>query len=418
MPSANLTIALVGNPNCGKTTLFNALTGARQTVGNWPGVTVERKSGYYRFQGQEVEVVDLPGVYAMDAIPGATTLDQQVTHDFVLSDGADLIVNILDGSNLERNLYLTTQLLELGRPMVVALNMVDAAAKKGHGLDAAALARLLDCPVVPMSASTGQGVEDLKALLAKGRPAHPQVRMNYPPPIEVAVARLAGELDGQRPGAPCPDWTALKLLEGDTAAPSFAGPHTLEEASALRRQIEADYQLATFGQHPLQSTSWILGILLTLGKPPIERGFLCSDVRLVVDLELDVLKMLQGLFNNAVVRHPLDGGHPVAAVSVWQMDIDLEIGQKGGLLVLLEGGLDPQVPGIDPLLFTIACNEGRDTGPQGDHKKVRRRRGPPLATHGRRNVSGDALSAHLGREQHVPFIAGYGSRHFLLPFSL
>lgn len=240
MPAANLTIALVGNPNCGKTTLFNALTGARQTVGNWPGVTVERKSGHYQFQGQEVEVVDLPGVYAMDAIPGATTLDQQVAHDFVLSDGADLIVNILDGSNLERNLYLTTQLLELGRPMVVALNMVDAAAKKGHGLDAAALSRLLDCPVVPMSASTGQGVKDLKVLLATGRPAHPQVRMNYPAPIEAAVARLAGELDGQRPGAPRPDWTALKLLEGDTAAPSFAGPHTLEEASALRRQIEAE----------------------------------------------------------------------------------------------------------------------------------------------------------------------------------
>ncbi len=240
MPSANLTIALVGNPNCGKTTLFNALTGARQTVGNWPGVTVERKLGRYQFQGQEVEVVDLPGVYAMDAISGATTLDQQVTHDFVLSDGADLIVNILDGSNLERNLYLTTQLLELGRPMVVALNMVDAAAKKGHKLDAAVLSRLLDCPVVPMSASTGQGVEDLKALLVKGRPAHPQVRMSYPAPIEAAVARLAGVLDGQRPGAPRPDWTALKLLEGDTAAPHFAGPHTLAEASALRRQIEAE----------------------------------------------------------------------------------------------------------------------------------------------------------------------------------
>lgn len=240
MPSANLTIALVGNPNCGKTTLFNALTGARQTVGNWPGVTVERKSGHYRFQGQEVEVVDLPGVYALDAIPGATTLDQQVTHDFVLSDGADLIVNILDGGNLERNLYLTTQLLELGRPLVVALNMVDAAAKKGHQLDAAALSRLLDCPVVPMSASTGQGVEDLKALLARGGLGHPQVRVTYPAPIEAAVARLAGEVDSRRPGAPRPDWTALKLLEGDMAAPGFAGPHTLEEASALRRQIEAE----------------------------------------------------------------------------------------------------------------------------------------------------------------------------------
>ena len=186
MSLSPLTIALVGNPNCGKTTLFNALTGARQTVGNWPGVTVERKSGHYRFQDREVEVVDLPGVYAMDAIPGATTLDQQVTHDFVLSTEADLIVNILDASNLERNLYLTTQLLELGRPLVIALNMVDAAKKKGQVIQAQALSRLFDCPVVPMSASTGQGVEDLKALLAEARPGHPSARVSYPAAIEDA----------------------------------------------------------------------------------------------------------------------------------------------------------------------------------------------------------------------------------------
>lgn len=240
MSLSHLTIALVGNPNCGKTTLFNALTGARQTVGNWPGVTVERKSGHYRFQDREVEVVDLPGVYAMDAIPGATTLDQQVTHDFVLSAEADLIVNILDASNLERNLYLTTQLLELGRPLVIALNMVDAANKNGKPIQAQELSRLLDCPVIPMSASTGQGVDDLKALLAEMRQGHPTVRVSYPAVIERAISQLAQGLGPLAPEAPQPAWIALKLLEGDTAAPRLASPHSLDQAAALRRQIESE----------------------------------------------------------------------------------------------------------------------------------------------------------------------------------
>ncbi len=240
MSLSHLTIALVGNPNCGKTTLFNALTGARQTVGNWPGVTVERKSGHYRFQDREVEVVDLPGVYAMDAIPGATTLDQQVTHDFVLSAEADLIVNILDASNLERNLYLTTQLLELGRSLVIALNMVDAANKKGKPIQAQELSRLLDCPVVPMSASTGQGVDDLKALLAEMRQGHSTARVSYPAVIEQAISHLAQGLGTLAPEAPQPNWIALKLLEGDTAAPRLASPHSLDQAAALRRQIESE----------------------------------------------------------------------------------------------------------------------------------------------------------------------------------
>lgn len=240
MSLSHLTIALVGNPNCGKTTLFNALTGARQTVGNWPGVTVERKSGHYRFQDREVEVVDLPGVYAMDAIPGATTLDQQVTHDFVLSTEADLIVNILDASNLERNLYLTTQLLELGRPLVIALNMVDAAKKKGQVIRVQELSRRLDCPVVPMSASTGQGVDDLKALLAEARQGHSSARVSYPAVIAGAIAKLAQGLGPLAPDAPQPAWIALKLLEGDTAAPRLASPYSLDQAAALRRQIESE----------------------------------------------------------------------------------------------------------------------------------------------------------------------------------
>ncbi|MFO7684999.1 MAG: FeoB small GTPase domain-containing protein [Desulfobacterales bacterium] len=118
---SDFTIGVVGNPNCGKTTLFNALTGAKQRVGNWPGVTVDRKVGSYRHAGHRIEVVDTPGIYSLSA----ASLDEEVARDYVLSGEADLIVNIVDASNIERNLYLTTQLLEMRPPLLIALNMMD-----------------------------------------------------------------------------------------------------------------------------------------------------------------------------------------------------------------------------------------------------------------------------------------------------
>ena len=124
------TISLIGNPNCGKTSLFNALTGANQRVGNWPGVTVERKEGRYTHNGQEIVVVDLPGVYSLDAEDSNTGLDELVARDYLLSGASNLVVNILDASNLERNLYLTTQVLEMGLPMLVVLNMIDVAKQR------------------------------------------------------------------------------------------------------------------------------------------------------------------------------------------------------------------------------------------------------------------------------------------------
>jgi ferrous iron transport protein B len=153
-----ITIALIGNPNCGKTTLFNTLTGARQRVGNWPGVTVERKSGDYKHADNAYEVVDLPGTYSVIADPTGDSLDEQIAQQFVLNKESDLIINVLDASSLERGLYLTSQLFDAGIPMIVALNMIDVAHSKGMHLDHQALADALGCPVVPLVASKGDGL--------------------------------------------------------------------------------------------------------------------------------------------------------------------------------------------------------------------------------------------------------------------
>ena len=152
------TIALAGNPNCGKTTLFNDLTGARQRVGNWPGVTVERKTGAYRRQGGEVRVQDLPGVYALDGPDEA--LDERIARQYLAAGEADVVVNVIDASSIGRGLYLTLELLE-SHPLVVALNMMDVAQRDGLQIDVGVLSQKLGCPVVPLVASRGEGVAEL-----------------------------------------------------------------------------------------------------------------------------------------------------------------------------------------------------------------------------------------------------------------
>jgi ferrous iron transport protein B len=154
------TIALVGNPNSGKTTLFNALTGTRQRVGNWPGVTVERKSGSYPHGDAQVEVVDLPGTYSIDPVSNA--IDEQIARDYVTGTEADVVVNVIDATSLARGLYLTTELLALGRPVVVALNMIDVADRHGLHIDTYRLARELGCPVIPLVATRAEGLGALK----------------------------------------------------------------------------------------------------------------------------------------------------------------------------------------------------------------------------------------------------------------
>ena len=165
-----LTVGLIGNPNSGKTTLFNQLTGARQRVGNWAGVTVERKEGIFATTDHQVTLVDLPGTYSLTTISSQTSLDEQIACHYILSGDADMLINVVDASNLERNLYLTLQLLELGIPCVVALNMLDIAEKQQVRIDIDALAARLGCPVIPLVSTRGRGIEALKIALDTRRP--------------------------------------------------------------------------------------------------------------------------------------------------------------------------------------------------------------------------------------------------------
>ena len=233
------TIALLGNPNCGKTTLFNALTGSNQQVGNWPGVTVDRKEGHYRYQAKSVTVVDLPGIYAIDAEADSGAIDEMIARQYLLSGQAQVVVNIVDAANLERNLYLTTQILEMGLPLVVALNMMDVAQEQGNRVNAQQLSERLRCPVIPMVATCGQGLEELRrcldeCLLAPHRPA---AQVIYPAVIEEALTTLAPAISTKATPTVLERWTALKLLEYDDSSAAELSPELLHQVAEQRHRI-------------------------------------------------------------------------------------------------------------------------------------------------------------------------------------
>ncbi len=159
----NITVALAGNPNAGKSTVFNALTGSRQHVGNWHGKTVEKKSGILEHNGYRIELVDLPGTYSLSAF----SLEEQIARDFIVNEPLAAVVNVVDAGNLERNLYLTTQILETGVPTIVVLNMMDMAHRRGLRIDTAKMSVMLGgIPVVTMIARENHGLDALKAELA------------------------------------------------------------------------------------------------------------------------------------------------------------------------------------------------------------------------------------------------------------
>lgn len=205
-------IALAGNPNCGKTTMFNALTGANQYVGNWPGVTVEKKEG--RWKGQkDVVITDLPGIYSLSPY----TLEEVVSRDYLMKDRPEAVLNLVDATNIERNLYLTTQVLELGIPVVIALNMADLMDKNGIKIDVKGLEKALGCTIVKTSALKGTGVQEaVKAAVAEAsRKKTVQAKPCFSAKVEAAVSAVeevlpAGILQEQR------RWYAIKVLERDS----------------------------------------------------------------------------------------------------------------------------------------------------------------------------------------------------------
>ena len=183
-------IALAGNPNCGKTTLFNALTGSNQFVGNWPGVTVEKKEGKLK-KHKDVTIMDLPGIYSLSPY----TLEEVVARNYLVGERPDAILNLIDGTNLERNLYLTTQLTELGIPVVVAINMIDLVKKNGDSINIDELSRQLGCKVVEISALKGTGIMEAanKAVAAASKKTHTPVH-EFSQAAEAAIASVSAKL--------------------------------------------------------------------------------------------------------------------------------------------------------------------------------------------------------------------------------
>ena len=248
----SVTIALAGNPNCGKTTMFNALTGANQYVGNWPGVTVEKKEGKLKSQ-KDVTVTDLPGIYSLSPY----TLEEVVSRDYLLKEKPDVIIDLVDATNIERNLYLATQLLEIGIPVVIALNMVDLLKKNNIHINVKGLSSALGCPIVETSALKGTGLKEVvdEAIKCANQHRVPSKQMEFPKAVEKAV----NEIEGFVPANIAEEnkrWYAVKLLERDSKVkeglnlPASAQSRIEEIASGLEKAEDDDTEsIVTDGRY-------------------------------------------------------------------------------------------------------------------------------------------------------------------------
>ena len=248
-----MTIGFIGNPNCGKTTLFNAYTGANLKVANWPGVTVEKVEGQIEFQGQSIHLVDLPGTYSLTSY----TMEETVSRSFILSDEVDVIINVVDASALERSLYLTLQLLELGKPVVMALNMMDIVEKRGMEIDLHRLPEMLGIPVVPVSARKRRGLDILMHAAEHHRDQthpdrlihehtevthhahdhHSEYTMVYSDAIEDKIDQIIPELQRRYPDLKNYRWHAIKLLESDK---EVCDKYPVNLPQVLDRSYESD----------------------------------------------------------------------------------------------------------------------------------------------------------------------------------
>ena len=280
-------VALVGNPNCGKTTLFNALTGANQYVGNWPGVTVEKKSGKLKAD-KSIEITDLPGIYSLSPY----TLEEVIARDFLIKEHPDAILNIVDGTNLERNLYLSTQLLEMGIPVVVAVNMMDVVRKRGDQINITALEEKLSCPVVEISALKNEGIDQVVNCL-KTIPSTVGIEaMAYSREVEDAlteiIERFEGSLEYSLKDLKCEEegaidqvpehlqrFYAIKLLENDEKIrESLKNP---PDVSDIIARIEQHFDDDTESVITNERYTWISSIMHSVRTLGNEDGLTTSD---------------------------------------------------------------------------------------------------------------------------------------------
>ena len=234
-------IALAGNPNCGKTTLFNALTGSNQFVGNWPGVTVEKKEGKLK-KHDDVVIMDLPGIYSLSPY----TLEEVVARNYLIEERPDTILNIIDGTNLERNLYLTTQLTELGIPVVIAVNMIDVVRKAGDSINVKELSRELGCPVVEISALKGEGVmEAAEAAIEAAKNGKTIPMHTFSGPVEHAIAHIEEAVVHEMPEEQ-QRWYAIKVFERDDKVleklhiADDVKAHVEEDITAAEKELDDD----------------------------------------------------------------------------------------------------------------------------------------------------------------------------------
>jgi ferrous iron transport protein B len=262
LKTASHRIALIGNPNCGKTTLFNQITGTKQKVGNWPGVTVERKSGYFNEGMTTIEVIDLPGLYSL-TLPHSAAMDERITADVILNHGADFYVNIVDASHLERHLYLTMQLIDMNVPIILVLNMMDVAKERGIHIDVAALSKQLGCVVVPLSAIESHGIHQLKKIIS-----HPNQKTNYPRiPYSNTLEQAINELSIHADRA-----SILRLLENDVNENQIFNSTVKEGVKKWQNeiaQIEGEDSDILIAEHRYQRINQILSQHVVQGEKRI-----------------------------------------------------------------------------------------------------------------------------------------------------
>lgn len=258
-------ISLIGNPNCGKTTLFNALTGSRQRVGNWPGVTVDKKTGNFSYEDHDIEVVDLPGIYSVTptSISGE---DEVVARNYLLSGEAQVVVNIIDASNLERNLYLTSQLIEMGVPVLIVVNMLDIAKQHKIKLDLKALESQLGCPVIGLIANRNKGVEELKKALVNflDQPVITKVSVRYNETIEKAIGEISGKLAlGEKKR-----WFAVQFLEHAPGIENLLEGENLKDVLQIVEQTDKQFE----GNTDIEITNTRYQLVSDIAKKVIVRA--------------------------------------------------------------------------------------------------------------------------------------------------